>query len=182
MYIQRLPHAFLIIRRCIYHLKHENHHSTTMDLFKKISIYVIVILLMLGISLGSAFAGFERGYEVGSKSGWYLTGGTAYGYLSQNYFKLTVIWAVYLVGEKITTRWLSKTICLLSLLLTFFPYRQIYFQKIVYVNQSELFGRLIQNTIALDFISVFLVLALFIYQVVSMSQYVLRKSIVFPQK
>ncbi len=147
-------------------------------MFRKISIIIGIILCIIDISLMFIHNGFELEYNAGmaKSSPVFTSGGTAYGWLAQVYFQLLVCYVFYLVGEYIKNKTLSGIICILALLLTFFPFRNLYLQKSVYFNDVESFSRLIRETIILDWLCVFLVLFLLIYQIIITFQYLFRES------
>ena len=162
-------------------LRHDNGRKL---MFKFFLIGINVALCVISISLMSIHYGFEQGYEEGSKlTNIFVSGGaTAYGWLANVYFLLTICYFFYLIGHFIKNTFWSEIFCFSSLLIMFFPFYLVYRQKSVYLQDTinlddvESFSRLLRKTIILDWFCFFLVLTLLFYQISNIWSFLFRKS------
>jgi hypothetical protein len=150
-------------------------------MLRKISITLNMLLCVVFAVLMAIHIGFERGYDQGSYDSaqgisFAFSGGTPYGWLSQNYLILTLCSLVFFVGQMIKGELLSKIVCILSFLIAVRPLYFLYEQKMFLVSRPEAFNQLIRETIPLDWLCFLTMIVLLAYQVVGIFQYFLHKN------
>ncbi len=124
-----------------------------------------IIALTIGF-INILLHGYHLGFELGSSvnSGIYSTFGSGYQFLAKCYLYLFIFSLIFVVSNIIKKKLIFHIVSLSLLALMIFQYQKIYLQKSLFIENTNIFTKLIRETIIIDYTSLSLVLILIVLQ------------------
>jgi hypothetical protein len=141
------------------------------SMLRRFSIFVSALLCISFSYVAGHFSGFDGGFTIGTESSthWVVSGGTAYGNIAHQYFLIFLASLAYLLLQEIPSNRTWPFVAKIMILAAMFIHgADIYKQKIIYINDSEVFSEIMRRSISFDIICACAIVFLLVCEMIRM--------------
>lgn len=154
-------------------------------LLKKSFIVITFILCFINTLIFGVYTGFAFREDVSSVYGdWFVSGGNGYYEFANYHLFLVIALSGFIIGKLVEKELISQAVCFVSLISAISLYIQLYIIKknaLVALGSYERFIpylSLLKETIFFDWVCFFVLISIFVYQIITVFQCWFNKKII----